>query len=301
MHRLSLAASLLGALFLTGCALSGLPPVASSSGAPTAPSPSATASPAAATPLAVDVYRTRSDPATGRIQISVENRGEDAIRVVRAELTSPALAEPLTRDGDTVIPPGARRDLPVALTPPRCPTDDASLLATITLQQPDGSRVNVPTEATDRLGQWRDWLDVECFAVAVLEQVELSLERAPERDLLTGGVTARIGLTVVVRGRNGEGDSLSFGAMSGTPLLSPIAGTDSTTPPAAPAPGATVRIPSDVAPARCDPHAIAEDKQGTLFPLAVTLGDEEGRVVVAASDAVRADIYAAITAACGNG
>lgn len=310
MHRSSRAALLLGALLLTGCAPSDLPPVASPSNAPStappapsppAPSPpDATASPAAQPSLAVDVYRTRSDPASGRIQISVENRGDAPITVVRAELASPALSEPLVRDGDTVIPPGARRDLPVTLTTPLCPADDASLSATITLLQPDDSRVSVPTEANDRLGQWRDWLEAECFTAAVLERVELSLERAPERDRLTGGVTARIGLTLLVVGTGSAGTPLEIGTVSGTPLLTPIDAHEGATRTAAPAPGATVRIPVDVAPARCDPHAIAEDKQGTLFPLAVTLGEEVGRVIVAASDEVRAELYAAITAACGG-
>lgn len=304
MRRSSLAAILLGALLLTGCTPSDLPPVASPSGAPSArpPAPSppdATDSPAAPPSLAVDVYRTRSDPASGRIQISVDNRGTAAITVVRAELSSPALAAPLARDGDTEIPPGARRDLPVALTTPRCPAADDSLQATITLKQPDGSRVSVPTTATDRLGQWRNWLTAECFTAAVLERVEFSLERAPERDQLTGGVTARIGLSLVLAG-TGFGDTpLHVGTLFGTPLLKPIdddQGADSRT--VAPASGATVRIPVYVAPARCDPHAIAEDKQGTLFPLAVTLGEEDGRVIVAASDAVRAELYAAITTAC---
>lgn len=329
MRRPITVHGLVGALallaVLAGCAPSGIAPVTAPTGSPPPPSPSpsaadspsATDSPSAIETLAVDVYRTRSDPASGRIQISVENRSETAITVVRAELASPALADALARDGDTVIPPGARRDLPVTLTPPLCPADDASLVATITLEQPDGERTSTTLEATDRLGQWSDWLTAECFTVAVLERVELSLERAPERDDLAGGVEASIGLTLVVRGRDGGDAPLTLGTISGTPLLTPMAtsggGTtdsstvrgpgdgDNTTGTTAPESGATTRIPIDVAPARCDPHAIAEDKQGTLFPLAVTLGGDSGRVIVAASDEVRAELYAAITSACAEG
>lgn len=43
-----------------------------------------------------------------------------------------------------------------------------------------------------------------------------------------------------------------------------------------------------VVPGRCDAHAIAEDKQGTLFPVLVSLDGEEGLVTVAAPDEVRA-------------
>ncbi|HET8958353.1 MAG TPA: hypothetical protein VFM95_07840, partial [Microcella sp.] len=62
-------------------------------------------------------------------------------------------------------------------------------------------------------------------------------------------------------------------------------------------------------PARCDPHAIAEDKQGTLFRVDATLtppngdvatGDApaSGTVTVTADDATRDAIYDAITRVC---
>ena len=55
-----------------------------------------------------------------------------------------------------------------------------------------------------------------------------------------------------------------------------------------------------VTPNRCDPHAIAEDKRGTVFPISVILDDgTTGRQYVASADVVRAALYDVIGMACG--
>jgi len=47
-----------------------------------------------------------------------------------------------------------------------------------------------------------------------------------------------------------------------------------------------------VVPARCDPHAVAEDKRGTFFPLEVQTSEgASGRIYVPVSDEVRASLY----------
>ena len=57
-------------------------------------------------------------------------------------------------------------------------------------------------------------------------------------------------------------------------------------------------LPLTIRPARCDPHAVAEDKVGTLLPLRITLGDRQGLIKVAASNDLRGRIYDFVTAAC---
>jgi hypothetical protein len=53
-----------------------------------------------------------------------------------------------------------------------------------------------------------------------------------------------------------------------------------------------------VRPARCDPHAVAEDKVGTLIPLALDVAGQEGVVKVAASPALRGQLYDAVIRIC---
>jgi hypothetical protein len=56
-----------------------------------------------------------------------------------------------------------------------------------------------------------------------------------------------------------------------------------------------------VRPARCDPHAVAEDKVGTLLPLTVAVGSREGVLKVAADGQLRAQLYDFVTQACQTG
>lgn len=53
-----------------------------------------------------------------------------------------------------------------------------------------------------------------------------------------------------------------------------------------------------IRPARCDPHAVAEDKVGTLLPLLVNVGGREGILRVASGPGLKGQIHDFVTAAC---
>ncbi|MFD8237495.1 hypothetical protein ACFV20_37220, partial [Streptomyces sp. NPDC059696] len=59
-------------------------------------------------------------------------------------------------------------------------------------------------------------------------------------------------------------------------------------------------VPLRIRPARCDPHAVAEDKVGTLLPLKVTVGKRNGLLKVAAPTELKGRIYDFVTAACSE-
>jgi hypothetical protein len=60
------------------------------------------------------------------------------------------------------------------------------------------------------------------------------------------------------------------------------------------------RLRLDVVPARCDPHAVAEDKRGTFVPVHTVVGGEEQPVVyLPVPDGLKADLFAYIHDACG--
>jgi len=115
-----------------------------------------------------------------------------------------------------------------------------------------------------------------------------------------------IGLDLVAVGTGSVGADAVIQSIGGTVLLSVVDGDGqrgSSIPMGARvSPGERTVVPVTVAPARCDPHAIAEDKQGTRFPVTVRLDGGAGpaiTVIVAADDAVRAGLYDAIRRACG--
>ena len=53
-------------------------------------------------------------------------------------------------------------------------------------------------------------------------------------------------------------------------------------------------------PARCDPHAVAEDKVGTVIPLSVMVGARTGILKIAADRHLRGRILDFVTAACAH-
>jgi hypothetical protein len=65
-------------------------------------------------------------------------------------------------------------------------------------------------------------------------------------------------------------------------------------------PGQDTVLGLHIRPARCDPHAVAEDKVGTLLPLRVRVGGREGVLKIGAGGLLRGRIYDFVTSACGH-
>jgi hypothetical protein len=64
--------------------------------------------------------------------------------------------------------------------------------------------------------------------------------------------------------------------------------------------GAPAQVRLGIRPSRCDPHAVAEDKVGTLLPLQVRVAGREGILKIDAGSQLRARIYDFVTKACGR-
>lgn len=62
--------------------------------------------------------------------------------------------------------------------------------------------------------------------------------------------------------------------------------------------GPPAELHLSIRPARCDPHAVAEDKVGTLLPLHITVAGRSGIFKVDAGAELRPRIYDFVTAAC---
>lgn len=290
-------------LLLTGCSASGQ----------TDPDSLALPGPVTVADVTVtaDVYRSRIDPARGGIQLSVHNDAAVPLTIVEARLSSAALGTTVVREHTTTIPAGATRDLAMLLPDAACPADGtlpagtAPPEAVLVVQLIDGSTAEVTVPTTDRLGQWADWIAVECLAVAVDQQVALAVRHDPARDAgpligllldieprpVSTGVSGRSRVAV-----QSLSDTVLFGlvdAVSGERITSaPL--------PAGVEGGAgALSIPLLLTPARCDAHALADDKQGTLFRVSVEIDGTPGTVTIVADAATKAALYNAYTRACG--
>lgn len=288
----SRAALVLGvALLVSGCAAptgepgptgergrSGAP---TSDASPPAPAPSRRAAPDG---VLAEIVQLRGDVASGHIELRVTNGSDAPLTVERATYDSNRWVATMVRDDEAQIPPGQRRNLRMALPEPTCATSQLEHLATLELA--DGTALElVPSDPLDQLERLDD-------AVCDLRAWE---ERAAAVTWLEPTIPADGAGPAVVRLRVeplGTGERATLQSFSSTVLVTPVD-----------ASGARVEVlpieraiaPGDAAfvlevplePGRCDLHAIAEDKQGTIFRLRATLVDEPIDLVLPAPEAQR--------------
>jgi hypothetical protein len=294
---------------------------AESSGDPE-PSPSLPSS-IDAVSVTADVFRTRIDPSRGGIQLSVRNDGDAPLALVGARLSSPLLAAEAERDDEARIPPGGQRDLPLTLPAPVCPADLGELPAdgepvtpptgVLLVPLADGTTVELQVTTTDRLGQWAEWYTATCVAQAVEARAALSVRvtDAPMPGVIGVElvIAPRPGSGAAAGGAGGDGAGLELESVAGTVLLGAL-GADGLPAQSIPLDVALtaeeqatepIIVPLTFRPNRCDAHAIADDKQGTLFRVAVTIGGRAGTVTVIADDGAKDAIYASIASACSGG
>ncbi len=210
--------------------------------------------------VAVSLYQTRSDTPVNKIEMQVQNNSDQPLTVQEAQLVSTQLSAYPVWEEAVKIPPGAAVDLKVALPPPVC-SGEATDEVILTI---GGRRFTLP--AADTLGQLAKYRDNGCFRQDV------------ER---TGGFTIT-GLTADIMRFS---TNLTVGPMRSTTLFIPRAQTRT-----------SVRL----TPNRCDAHALAEDKQGTYFPIPVTLPDGRTQDYVAGVDQqLRGQLYRLYARLCG--
>ncbi|WP_207454460.1 hypothetical protein [Desertivibrio insolitus] len=242
--------------------------------------------PAAAPPagVAVSVQQNRSDVAAGRLQIRVENTGPEELRLTRAVLTEERFDSPAVWEGDTTLAPGAARMLPAPLPDAACATDAGSPTVELTFSTPDAAGT-VAVAAADPFDMVATVTGAECTAAEVAEAADLSLT-----GLHTDGGVAVLSLAIAPRADR----ELVVDSVARTILLQPEDGSAEWTVDAS---EGVVELRA--VPARCDPHAVAEDKVGTRFRVTVALDGEPATVTVAASEELKHRIYEYLGNSCG--
>ena len=249
----------------------------------------------------VSVYQSRSDYSAGIIDVRILNGSDAALELTTATLATTQFASPTSWDRGTTLAAGATVDLRLDLPEPVCPTpDDAKPRVTIAFTSGDESG-EATVVADDPIATLTKLSTEECisFAAAVHADIEAA---SAVRWSPGSGQPAELDITVTPTGAAG---TLTIEQATATVLLA-LAGEggrsettlelgtviDAKSQPSV--------IPLRLVPSRCDPHAVAEDKRGTFFPLVVSTSEgESGTMFVPVSDEVRVSLYEFVQDYCG--
>lgn len=303
----ALALAMVGTLALTGQRENGptpgrvpLPPGFGTSSSPT---PSA-ALPAAALPqgIATKVLQYRSDYGPRQLQLEITNAGQSDIVVTSATFDSPFFTRSVTwnRFPANVLAGGAV-DLPVALPPPSCDGQVATVAAAeprITIRfRADGRKGTATLVPTEPFGSLETVHDDDCAKQAF--EAIAAIVPAKKLRITTAGdgrLTALLDLAIT-----------PSSAAEGTAVLRDIRSTillDIVPQTALPIEFGPASEPTvltlDITPTRCDEHVIAEDKVGTILPVAVDVGPYASQLFsIVSSDDLKLQFYDFVAKACG--
>jgi len=257
--------------------------------------------------VSIDVYQSRHDVALRRLEIAVTNASAAPITVTAAAFESEqftARAQWTARPGGATVHAGRTVDLPIDLPLVECAVDSPAHSVTISFVTHDGREGVASVEPVDRYERLPELRAEECTEQAARSIADLEITGI--ESLLpspAGGVPIAM-LALSYRPR-GDGP-LVLEIVHDTVLLTfvdPATGAQAHSLPLDAVLGASTppgRLLLPVIPARCDPHAVAEDKRGTIFRLTVTtpaLGT--GDLQLRAPDDVRGAIYDYVAEACG--
>jgi hypothetical protein len=220
--------------------------------------------------------------------------------VVReATLSSAAVVADVIWEGDTEVPPLATRDLRVPVPAFVCPVPVPGRTVVAVSYETGGSSFRATLPPADPYAVLERLSTDACVTDAVTDVVRLTL-----RDELTiegsgASATALVGLSLAPTG-DASAESVTISSVAATTLLSPAGGApewpiDASV--SAEDDPRTILLPA--VPARCDPHALAEDKVGTILRVEVTFPDGRvGAVNVPASDALRSALHTFVRERC---
>ena len=243
--------------------------------------------------VTVTAYQGRFDRAERQLELKVTNGSDATITVTSATFESSRFATLARWDRPQDIPSGSARDLRVRLGAPDCSDspDRDDVVVEFTLADSSTGTARLALDDVSVI----DAINAEdCLAEAITTLVTI---RPADRLGWTAGARAPATLEVAVT-PTGVIGSVSITETRATVLLSlvddggavvfsqpenVVVDADSTP--------AVIRL--RLVPARCDPHAVAEDKRGTIFSFEAQTSDgHAGQIVVPVSDVVRGELYA---------
>lgn len=229
------------------------------------------------------------------VTVQVLDDAEGTVTVVRAEVSSDRF-DPVTWTGEETFE--HQLQLEVDLPATRCGAGSDTTVA-LTYRFGDGPWARSTTTATDLFGSVGQLMDRDCAKQTFAEAATLEVGQHEVRGTGRG---SRFLLPVTVRA-TGARPEVAFAGFEGTVLFS-VAGTGGLYPDAEPLPltaGTTYAEVLQITPSRCDAHALAEDKVGTLFPVHLTAPGlaEDASFHLPISERARGDLRAFFAPHCG--
>jgi len=258
-------------------------------------------SPSTALPdgITASVLQSRQDVVDGRLVVQLDNGTGAELEFASFDVEAPGLEPGLHFDGPRTIPDGRSVQYRVDVTPARCHGDPGPAEVTLEVTGADGGTAVGTVRADDPYDTLPRLQNSGCLAGAVESVASFSLA---DRLRSTGsGVDRRAFLDIAVHPTGAASGSVDLAEVLGTTLLSAEDGLNwSTTSAHVEVSDAPSTISLPVRPARCDPHAGAEDKRGTILPLVVTTSEGwSGQYEVRASASLKEDLFAYFTERCG--
>ncbi|BDZ63400.1 hypothetical protein [Agromyces mangrovi Wang et al. 2018] len=245
--------------------------------------------------LDVVVFQHRLDYVPRVLEVRLENGGASTLEVTEVAFVSDRFVDAAVDPDGVTLTPGRAVALRIPLPASVCDEPEtAPPVVEVTWAADDGSRT-ARLPAVDEQGVLDRINDEDCLAAAVESVARLSM---PERLRVEGsGPTQRAWIDVSVEPAGGE-RILRLDAVRTTTLLNGPGGTGWPLDLEVRGDDAPSTIPLEIAPARCDPHAIAEDKRGTILPFEVAVGGRTGDLDLVSSDDLRREIYAFVGERC---
>ncbi|MGI5188833.1 hypothetical protein ACQEVI_11910 [Promicromonospora sp. CA-289599] len=263
--------------------------------------------------LSVEVAQGREQYAEREIRLEVTNDSDETMTLLSGALRTEQFgpSHP-TKEGRTlVLRPGATRAVFVGLGEARCAdpaAEDgaataAAPSATITLALGEGDDLGPATdipvdEVGDPIGHLARNHTVDCSAAAVAAGADLTVDPDVPVETRDGELTALVTLRIE---RVDGGPEVTLDRIAGTTLMS-------NADPGGEASGWVGRdlagqgsgeVALAVVPARCDVHAVAEDKRGTFLPVYARVdGVRQEPVYVPMPDTARSDLYSFVADYC---
>jgi hypothetical protein len=248
------------------------------------------------------VLQGRTDYTSGTLVIRVVNESGSDLQLESARLSWPGFTASAVWERGTTVRSGTTVDLRAPVPEVVCGDGEPDPEPTADLGFRDGNRRATATVAvTDPLST----LDRLHTAGCIAEQVDRVATVSVDSSMIEGDGRSSVAVVALTLTPTGADGRVDVDAVSSTPLLLPDPATH---PDAADWPldlgvdaaSGPVTAELRIVPARCDAHAIADDKVGTVFNLAVRLSDgTAGEYRVVPAEGVREELLDYVRATCG--